>query len=122
MLSSYSLLNDIKIYSFDLGKNSKYYFDTLILVPENNNKLNKFFITNKRFEDCNKINLLQGQNGLVEIDNIDINKYEFLYELKSFENYFETYTSTVDNLRFISCKNNNNIQNKKFVFNHFGDF
>ena len=111
--SSYHILNNIRIYSYEL-EDSKY--DTYILIPEKKDKISQFFITNKRFDDATKFYISKGQNAIIEIDNFD-NNY---YESKSFENYFTTYTSSVENLRFISFEKNDYIQNKKFIYNYFG--
>ena len=101
-------------YYFDIEKNSK--VDNIILIPGKNNELSQLFITNTRFRDSENITVLQEQNGLILIDNL----YSDEYYLKSFESYFETFTSPIENINFISFDNKANNKYKKYIYNHFG--
>ena len=86
----------------------------IILIPEENDKIKQIFITSKRFEVSNKIEIKTGQNALIMLDNI----YSDQYKIKSIENYFQTFSSPVKNMRFISFDKFS--KNENYLFNHFG--
>ena len=111
----YHKLNDNNLLFFYIEKDFKY--KSIIIIPEQNNKSKHLFITNTYFEDSMEINILKGQNVLIYKD---FTKGRNDYELESFNNYFETFTSPIDNIKFISLQNNNNNQYQNFIYNHFG--
>ena len=106
----HSYLNNIDIYSFCLKKNRKY---EMILIPEENNKMKQIYITSKKFEVSSQIEIKSGENALILLDNI----YIIQYEIKSIENYFQTFSSPVKNMRFISLDKIS--KNENYLFNHF---
>ena len=81
---------------------------TIIFVPEDNDKLKQIFITNARIEDPKQIEVKAGMNALIYLGGKNV-------EQKG--NYFQTFSSPVNNIRFISFKNEN--KNEKYLYNHY---
>ena len=105
---NYSIFREIKTFSFYLEKDSKY--RTIIFVPEINDKLKQIFITNKRCENADLIEITAGQNCLLEI----------YHNLNSLDNYFETFISPINNMRFASFEKKLNNDYSNYLFNHLG--
>ena len=97
----------IQIYSFCLEKNDKY--RTIIFVPEKRDKLSQIFITNKKIELTGDTKIKKHENYLISLDK----DY-------SINNYFETFSSHEENLRFVNTEKNDNNKNKNFIFDHQG--
>ena len=108
----HSFINNIDTYSFCLEKNTKY--EKIILIPEENNKISQIYITSKRFEVSYPIEIKSGENALIMLDKI----YNDQYKIKSLEYYFQTFSSPVKNMRFISLDKFS--KNENYLFNHFG--
>ena len=97
--------NGINAYSFYLEKDSKY--RNILFVPENNDKLKQIFITNNKLEISNYTQIKKGENYLINLSNSD-----------NLNNYFETYSSNENNLRFLNFEKNGKNKNKNFIFNN----
>ena len=110
-INSY-IFNEINTYSFILGKNSKN--KKLIFIPENNDKLNQIFITNKKceYEILDKIEIKKGENCLIKLN----------YDFNSLYNYLEIFNSPLKNMKlvFTSNKPPNNIY-QNLIINQFGN-
>ena len=104
--------NDIDIYSFYIEKDS--IFRKIVLIPKENDELKHIFITNERlsFDYSNQIEVKAGTNCLINLSNLNNNKNE----QKIIDNYFITFASPKENIKFVSLEKN--LQNKKFIFNH----
>ena len=103
----YRSINDINICSFFIEKYLEY--RTIILIPEDNDKLKQIFITKERLSlDSDQIEVKAGTNSLIDLSHFYYDKYV--------ENNYITFTSPVENIRFISLDTNN--KNKKFVYFH----
>ena len=107
-----SNLNDISIYSFVLEKD--YFYRTIVLIPKKNNKLNQIFITYEKSDNPHQIKIESGKTSLINLDNV----YPDEYDYKSYLNYFMTFTSPLENIRFVSPDKIN--KNRRCIFNHFG--
>ena len=81
--------------------------------------MKQIFVTNTRIENTNNIELKAGMNSLINLDIIYDKQedYSQQYQIKSTENYFQTFSSPINNIGFISSKNK--LKNEKFIFNHF---
>ena len=101
-------LNKINIYSFYLEKDAKY--RTIIFVPENNYNQKQIFITNNKSEISDYIKQPKQGNYLF-----------YIYKENSLSNYFETYTSPENNLRFVNIEKNGHNKNRNFIFNNLGN-
>ena len=113
------ILNGNNIYSFFFEKYSEY--RTIILIPENNDNLKQLFITNKKLEDSPQIKIKHGQNSLINIERNIKEETDITIISNFIENYFESYTSPIENIRFVSFEKNSNNNNKKFIYNFFGE-
>ena len=97
--------NEVLISYFNLEKDSDY--RTIIFIPENNDKLKQIFVSNKNldYNEEKEIQIKEGNNYLINLN------YRYSYSL---ENYFITYTSPIENIKYINLgKKINN--NKKFI-------
>ena len=105
--------NDNYIYRFYIEK--YYQYRTIILIPEENNKLKQIFISRKEFEQSDQIEIDKQENGIIRINDLNEkrrNIFQFL------DNYFMIFNSNLENLRFIYF--DKITKNKKLVFNHYG--
>ena len=108
---NYRYINNIKICSFFIEKNFE--FRNIILIPEDNNKLKQIFITKERLSlDSDQIEVKAGTNSLIDLSYYYNNKYRE----NNFKNNYITFTSPVENIRFISL--DTNYKNKKFIYSH----
>ena len=107
----------LDIFSFCLEKESK--INKIILIPKENNNLKQIYITNSRIEFSSyysyPIEIKAGANALIKLDYIYNDEQN---KIKSIENYFQTYSSPVKNMRFISLDKFSKDEN--YLFNHFG--
>ena len=97
---NYNGLSLYDIYRSIYGQCSK-----VIFVPENNNKSMQLFMVDKHFPN-KQTEINAGTDVLINIDHI------FLYS-------FVTFSSPVENIRFVSFDNSIENKNKKFIMNNY---
>ena len=91
-------------YYFYLEKESKY--RTILFVPENNDKQKHIFITNyNNIKISNHTKISKGENCLIYFEYSD-------------KNYYDIFTSPIDNLRFINTEENEQNKNRNTIFNN----
>ena len=128
-LSSNGIYSSRFRYSYNINDIDEYNIDTIhidhnreerkiVVIPQKNNKLKQIYISTEKILESNRIEIEKGKKGLIYLDEVSKEKIE-KYNFKYLENYFETYTSPIDNLRFISF--DKIFKNKNFIFNHFGE-
>ena len=117
----YKKIHNINICSFFIEKD--FIFRNIIFIPEDNDKLKQIFITKERLSlDSDHIKVKAGINSLIDIEYYLFNKYaERLfgnkYGITLFKNYLLTFSSPIENIRFVSLESNN--RNKKFIYGYF---
>ena len=128
-ISSNEIYSSCIRYSYNINDIDEYNIDSIyikdifeerkiIVIPQKNNKLKQIYISTEKKLESNITEIEKGKKGLIYFDEVLKEKTE-QYNFKYLENYFETYISPIENLRFINF--DKIFQNKNFIFNHFGE-